>query len=58
MFTVYEDDDDVMMQLMQKSVRTVQGSGNTTIGFSILKVRFSGLLENCFPVVKIFVCFK
>lgn len=37
-FTISEDDDDVMMQLSQKSVRSQAGSGNTTIGFSILKV--------------------
>ncbi|KAH3807551.1 hypothetical protein DPMN_135896, partial [Dreissena polymorpha] len=37
-FSVGEDDDDIMMQLMQKSVRSAQGSGNTTVGFTILKV--------------------
>lgn len=47
-FTVYEDDDDVMMQLMQKSVRSAQGSGNTTIGFTIMKVSQLFLLHFSF----------
>ncbi|KAL4219876.1 Calpain-5 [Mactra antiquata] len=37
-FTVSNDEEDCMMQLMQKSVRSQAGSGNTTIGFTIMKV--------------------
>jgi hypothetical protein len=37
-FSITEDEEDCMMQLMQKSVRSQQGSGNTTIGFTIMKV--------------------
>ncbi|XP_045199572.2 calpain-5-like [Mercenaria mercenaria] len=37
-FSITDDEDDCMMQLMQKSERSQQGSGNTTIGFTIMKV--------------------
>ena len=43
-----------MMQLMQKSVRSQQGSGNTTIGFTIMKV------IHCSSYMYVYVryCFK
>ncbi|WAR27546.1 CAN5-like protein [Mya arenaria] len=37
-FSIDENEEDTMMQIMQKSVRSQTGSGNTTIGFTLLKV--------------------
>ena len=38
MFSITEDEDEAMIQLMQKSTRGKDGSENTTIGFTIMKV--------------------
>ena len=38
MFSITEDEDEMMIQLMQKSTRGKEGSDNTTIGFTIMKV--------------------
>ncbi|KAL3848425.1 hypothetical protein ACJMK2_019283 [Sinanodonta woodiana] len=37
-FDIVEDEDEPIMQLMQKSTRGKEGSNNVTIGFTILKV--------------------
>lgn len=37
-FSITEDEDEMMIQLMQKSTRGKEGSDNTTIGFTIMKV--------------------
>ena len=37
-FTITEEEDEMMIQLMQKSTRGREGSDNTTIGFTIMKV--------------------
>lgn len=41
MFDVTDDDDEFMVQLMQKSMRDKDGSANKTIGFTVLKVELN-----------------
>lgn len=40
-FSVTEDEDEAMIQLMQKSTRGREGSDNTTIGFTIMRVELN-----------------